>query len=44
MNFFRNLILNLPATGPAATICTLAMCIAAVGITGDSGIGVREQF
>jgi hypothetical protein len=34
VNFFRNLILNLPATGPAATICTFAMCIAAVGIRG----------
>lgn len=35
MDFFKNLIVNLSATGPAATICVFAMCITAVGIWGQ---------
>ena len=43
MNLFRNLILNLPATGPAATICTFAMCIAAVGIRGIGALAAMAR-
>ncbi|MBK9307508.1 MAG: hypothetical protein IPM58_10570 [Nitrospira sp.] len=35
MDFFKNLIVKLSATGPAATISVFALCIAVVGIWGQ---------
>jgi hypothetical protein len=39
MNPFRNLALNLQATGPAAVLCVLLLSIAAVGVFGSDKLG-----
>jgi hypothetical protein len=39
MNPFRNLVLNLQATGPAAVFCLLIIAIAAVGVLGSDKLG-----
>lgn len=38
MDLFKNMIVNLTATGPAATIAVFALCIAAVGIWGQGAL------
>jgi hypothetical protein len=41
MNLFRNLALNLQATGPAAVLCVLLLSIAAVGVFGSERLGAE---
>jgi hypothetical protein len=38
MEFFKSLVVNLSATGSAAALCVLAMCIAVVGIWGQGNL------
>lgn len=35
MQFFKNISINLKATGPSAVLCTYIICITLIGMFGD---------
>jgi hypothetical protein len=41
MNPFRNLVMNLQATGPAAVLCVWILSIAVVGVFGSDKLGAQ---
>jgi hypothetical protein len=43
-NPLRNVVVNLQATGPAAVLCVLIICITTLGILGSGPLAERAMY
>jgi hypothetical protein len=43
MNPFKNIVVNLQASGPAAVMCVLIICVTVVGIFGNGDLAKQAM-